>query len=155
MKNIFIIAFKYNQEKNGKKDIIEEKKISDEKEQKTESDIKPKNDKIEQPMMIGTPIFIQNIPKFWNNKIFKKKNKVFTEREGDWVCQSCKNLNFAFRVECNRCHLPKPSNDKKEHIDNIKDNHDNQEQKPYKKTHKYKKNYNHHNKNKCKETSKE
>lgn len=26
-----------------------------------------------------------------------------TERQGDWVCLNCKNLNFAFRKECNRC----------------------------------------------------
>jgi hypothetical protein len=30
------------------------------------------------------------------------------EREGDWKCDSCSNLNFAFRSECNRCHLTKP-----------------------------------------------
>lgn len=109
-------------------------------------------------MMIGTPIFIQNIPKFWNNKMFKKKNKTFTEREGDWVCQSCKNLNFAFRVECNRCHLPKPSDDKKDGNNNNKENKSNkdtQEQKGHKRSYKYKKNYNHHNKNKGNECSKE
>ena len=83
-------------------------------------------------MLIGTPIFIQNIPKFWNNKMFKKKNKTFTEREGDWVCQSCKNLNFAFRVECNRCHLPKPSDDKKDGNDNNKENKSNKNTKEIK-----------------------
>ena len=107
--------------------------------------------------MIGTPIFFQNIPnipKFWNNKTFKKKNKIFTEREGDWVCHNCKNLNFAFRVECNRCHLPKPSEDKKDkNNNNNKENKDTQEQKGYKKSYKYKKGYNH--KNKGNENSKE
>lgn len=110
--------------------------------------------------MIGTPIFFQNIPnipKFWNNKPFKKKNKIFSEREGDWVCQSCKNLNFAFRLECNRCHLHKPSEDinKKDKIDNNinyikekRENKDTQESKGYKKSFKYKKTNNHHNKNK-------
>ncbi|DAC24414.1 MAG TPA: hypothetical protein HA330_06650, partial [Candidatus Thalassarchaeaceae archaeon] len=24
-------------------------------------------------------------------------------RDGDWECKSCKNSNFAFRTECNRC----------------------------------------------------
>lgn len=24
-------------------------------------------------------------------------------REGDWICFSCNNLNFAFRKKCNRC----------------------------------------------------
>ena len=29
-------------------------------------------------------------------------------RLGDWKCPSCKNNNFAFRSDCNRCNLPKP-----------------------------------------------
>ena len=67
-------------------------------------------------MIIGTPIFfnpVPSIPKICFNKMYKKKTKVFTEREGDWVCKNCKNLNFAFRVECNRCQFPKDSNEKK------------------------------------------
>jgi hypothetical protein len=24
-------------------------------------------------------------------------------RKGDWVCMGCKNLNFSFRKECNKC----------------------------------------------------
>ena len=32
-----------------------------------------------------------------------KKKKPFVERDGDWVCAKCKNLNFAFRIRCNRC----------------------------------------------------
>ena len=31
----------------------------------------------------------------------------FSERAGDWTCLHCQNLNFAFRTQCNRCHLPK------------------------------------------------
>ena len=41
-----------------------------------------------------------------------RKGKPFTERSGDWVCSSCKNLNFAFRIICNRCHLPKVESEK-------------------------------------------
>ena len=37
----------------------------------------------------------------------KKKIKPFIERSGDWFCFNCKNLNFAFRVVCNRCHISK------------------------------------------------
>ena len=37
----------------------------------------------------------------------KKKIKPFIERSGDWFCFNCKNLNFAFRLVCNRCHIPK------------------------------------------------
>lgn len=41
-----------------------------------------------------------------------KKHKPFTERAGDWVCSKCKNLNFAFRTMCNRCHLQKSESEK-------------------------------------------
>ena len=74
----------------------------------------------QQPIIIGTPIFFNNMTKFGYNKTFKRKGKPFTEREGDWVCHSCKNLNFAFRVECNRCHLPKNVENKKDKIKGIK-----------------------------------
>lgn len=40
----------------------------------------------------------------------RKKAKVFVEREGDWVCSQCRNLNFAFRIVCNRCGTPKGEN---------------------------------------------
>ena len=33
----------------------------------------------------------------------KKKKKMLAERVGDWVCAFCKNLNFSFRKQCNRC----------------------------------------------------
>ena len=42
----------------------------------------------------------------------KKKKKPFIEREGDWICVKCKNLNFAFRNNCNRCGLTKNENQK-------------------------------------------
>ena len=44
-----------------------------------------------------------------NNKIKnynynqQKNKKVIKERKGDWVCQFCSNVNFAFRTICNRC----------------------------------------------------
>jgi hypothetical protein len=37
----------------------------------------------------------------------KKIQKNFTEREGDWTCFNCKNLNFSFRKKCNRCKISK------------------------------------------------
>ena len=37
----------------------------------------------------------------------EKKKKPLVERKGDWQCPLCHNLNFAFRVSCNRCKLPK------------------------------------------------
>jgi len=43
-----------------------------------------------------------------NINFYPIKNKGFIkERKGDWVCQICMNLNFAFRVKCNRCKNPK------------------------------------------------
>ena len=53
-----------------------------------------------------------NILMFTNKLKTKKKGKPFTERAGDWICSSCKNLNFAFRVICNRCHLSKNESQK-------------------------------------------
>ena len=41
------------------------------------------------------------------NKIEKKP---FDKRKGDWLCPECHNLNFAFRIVCNRCQLQKPVN---------------------------------------------
>ena len=41
-----------------------------------------------------------------NSKTGKKHLDI---RKGDWQCPKCNNLNFAFRVLCNRCKLPKPS----------------------------------------------
>jgi len=31
------------------------------------------------------------------------------ERVGDWFCRYCKNVNFGFRNECNKCHLERAS----------------------------------------------
>ena len=46
-----------------------------------------------------------------NTKKNKKKNKKpFDKRKGDWKCPNCNNLNFAFRIVCNRCQIPKPDN---------------------------------------------
>lgn len=46
------------------------------------------------------------------NSIDKQIKKPFVEREGDWVCIKCKNLNFSFRLICNRCQMPKIESDK-------------------------------------------
>ena len=43
--------------------------------------------------------------KFGKNEIGKKNT--FCRRPNDWVCSKCSNLNFAFRVYCNRCSAPK------------------------------------------------
>ena len=49
-----------------------------------------------------------NKNKFVNaNKNKQKNKKNFEVREGDWICSKCNNLNFSFRIKCNRCSLPK------------------------------------------------
>ncbi len=55
---------------------------------------------------------IQNKQNNNNENIKIKKSKPFVGRNGDWICAICKNLNFAFRVMCNRCHLSKSESEK-------------------------------------------
>jgi hypothetical protein len=38
-------------------------------------------------------------------KLPQKKNLI--KKIGDWICPNCTNINFAFRLECNRCGLSK------------------------------------------------
>jgi len=50
-----------------------------------------------------------------NGQKLKKKNcvkKEFVEREGDWPCYKCKNINFSFRKQCNKCRLNKEESEK-------------------------------------------
>ena len=58
------------------------------------------------------------------------KQKQFSERLGDWICFKCQNLNFAFRIFCNRCQLSKEEsyqyfngfNEKNKNIENMINN---------------------------------
>ena len=61
-------------------------------------------------VFVPTQLFINPIaktPKNFYNKYQKRKPRPFVERMGDWICKKCQNLNFAFRIKCNRCGLPK------------------------------------------------
>ena len=62
-------------------------------------------------IFVPAPIFynpiIKNPKNIYGKYHQKKKTRPFTERQGDWVCKLCKNLNFAFRNECNRCKVSK------------------------------------------------
>ena len=101
-----------------------------EKEQKPE---KNTNDNKKLPtVFVPTSLIINPIIKtpknIYNNKYPKKKQKPFTERTGDWICKKCKNLNFAFRQECNRCKLPRKEaeiEEKKEEEEKEENNNDN------------------------------
>ena len=140
--------FNHKGEKNEKSSPEEGSDDNSKKENKSEnSEKKPEN--IEPTMMIGTPIFFSNMPKYCYNKLYKRKQKPFAEREGDWICNCCKNLNFAFRVECNRCKLPKGAdantNSNEENKNTNKENI--QEQKQYQRGQRYnkhKKSYNYY-----------
>ena len=44
--------------------------------------------------------------------------KPFDKRKGDWFCPECHNLNFAFRIVCNRCKIPKPKENDSDNIVN-------------------------------------
>ena len=37
----------------------------------------------------------------------EKPKKKLVSRPGDWICGYCHNLNFAFRIACNRCKMSK------------------------------------------------
>ena len=63
-----------------------------------------------------------------------KMKKPFEIREGDWTCSDCGNLNFSFRVKCNRCGILKEvseekklnnNNEQDQKNNNIKDNNNN------------------------------
>lgn len=50
----------------------------------------------------------RNISKKDKNKKSKQQNA----RDGDWICFECQNLNFSFRIECNKCSFQRPITDK-------------------------------------------
>ena len=107
---------------------------------------------------IPTPIFISPINPIKNtfflnqvstnknhyNKFQTKKMKTFSERSGDWTCNSCHNLNFAFRNICNRCKLPKPGTQDKNGKNDEKKNSEGNN-KNYYQNKRYKKSYQYYN----------
>ena len=58
-----------------------------------------------------------------NNSEHKKTKKTkLKEREGDWTCFFCKNLNFSFRKKCNRCGIQREKSEifYDNYMDNLK-----------------------------------
>ena len=103
------------------------------------------------PMPMANAIFLNQVQtkKTYYNKFQTKKRTCFAGRTGDWTCANCRNLNFAFRVVCNRCKLPKPQSTEKKEIndDNNKKNNfeNNRNRFQNKNKYKYKKNYQYYN----------
>lgn len=143
---------------------------------KKEEDIKnneAKNNQEKQQM--PTPLFISPLTpipnsffvnqvqtnKNYYNKFQTKKNKYFIGRTGDWFCNNCKNLNFAFRTVCNRCKLPKPNESEKKETNDEKANNlknydlNNKHHFQNKAKFKYKKNYQYYNESKTNSIKKE
>ena len=60
-----------------------------------------------------------------------KVKKPFEIREGDWTCSNCNNLNFSFRVKCNRCFISKEQSEQDKNKEN-KENKIKKEEKEHK-----------------------
>ena len=71
-------------------------------------------------------IFLSNNAnkRVYNFKGERKKFRHFAGRNGDWICPNCQNLNFAFRIICNRCHIPKNENEKNKNVDSTNNNNE-------------------------------
>jgi len=89
---------------------------------------------------VPTSVIINTVLKNDKNmesfKYKKKKQKTFSERNGDWFCKKCNNLNFAFRKECNMCKYPKgeeevPKKEKEEKASFVKKNDNHKKNKNY------------------------
>lgn len=95
---------------NKEKEIDKNKEINNGEKKENKSEENKNKDKVMPTVFVPTPIFINQMNKTQKNiynKFQVRKMRPFTERTGDWICKNCKNLNFAFRIECNRCKLPK------------------------------------------------
>ena len=59
------------------------------------------------------PLQLYNYQRINGDKKKNKKKQEFVEREGDWSCYRCKNINFSFREICNKCQFSKEESEKK------------------------------------------
>jgi len=73
-------------------------------EQNVSSDFKNMINNINSKMNVSNYSNINHRKK--HKKIEKEKNgknNAYSRRKGDWVCRFCSNINFSFRISCNRC----------------------------------------------------
>lgn len=164
-----IIPFTPKNYKKAENEITTPEKKEEKESKQTKEENNPKikeNKDVLKKQSIPTPIFLPSIApiaapianaiflnqvqvnKNYYNKFQAKKSRCFAGRNGDWTCMSCRNLNFAFRVVCNRCKLPKPqTTEKKETNDEKKNNFENNNRNRFqnKNKYKYKKNYQYYN----------
>ena len=67
---------------------------------------KTKDDPVGKPKHLSQKENDENDPSV-ATKTEKCPKKQLREHAGDWLCLSCRNINFAFRQQCNRCKLSK------------------------------------------------
>ena len=84
---------------------IEEEKQKEEKEHKKESKKEKRNNSLKNKFDDDVePIIMLSMTNM------EEKTKLPLEiRVGDWICLYCNNLNFSFRIKCNRCGLLRKS----------------------------------------------
>jgi hypothetical protein len=56
--------------------------------------------------LLNSTLKSKNI-KYFNKRNNNRNNEAPGFRRGDWICKFCLNLNFHFRILCNRCKAPK------------------------------------------------
>ena len=130
-----------NKEENK---IIEPQKIEENKDKENKIESKDKSGNSKEKIKSINQMGYEN--KFDGNKKYQvivpftvlkksvKPKKPFEIREGDWTCSNCNNLNFSFRVKCNRCELAKEQSEQNK----LKENKEPKEQKhPQTKTKNY------------------
>ena len=92
-------------------DLLDELENESSNPKEDDKKIIPPHNKFDQKIQPSIPMPVVQMQK--EEYQYQKKKKPFEIREGDWTCFDCHNLNFSFRIKCNRCGLLKEVSDKK------------------------------------------
>lgn len=92
-------------------DLLDELENESSNPKEDDKKVIPPHNKFDQKIQPSIPMPVVQIQK--EGYQYQKKKKPFEIREGDWTCFDCHNLNFSFRIKCNRCGLLKEISDKK------------------------------------------